>query len=132
MLCRVQSRPITMTVSTCTGIQFYSHTYAHRRKKCVVNVQNCNDELCFLYSILAHIHRVEPERNPSHVRHYRPHLSELDTTGLTFPLPVKDVAKFERLNKDIAVNVMTFDERQPIPSMSRPTDGENTSSTCCY
>jgi len=69
---------------------------------------------------LAHIHRVEPERNPSRVCHYRPHLSELDTTGLTFPLPVKDVAKFERLNTDIAVNVMTFDECQPIPLYVTP------------
>jgi len=89
-------------------------------KKCVVNVQNLNDELCFLYSILAHMYRVEHERNPSHVRHYRPHLSELDTTGLTFPLAAKDVAKFERLNEDIPVNVITFDERQPIPLYVTP------------
>jgi len=86
-------------------------------KKCVVNVKNCNDELYFLYSILAHIHRVKLKQNQSRVWHHRPHRSELDTTGLTFPLPVKDVAKFERLNEDITVNVMTFDE--------------NTSSTCC-
>jgi len=82
------------------------HTNAttHRSKTCVVNVQNRNDELCFLYSILAHIHRVESERNPSRVCHY---LAELVTTGLKFPLPVSDVAKFERLNEDIAVNVVT-------------------------
>jgi len=36
-------------------------------KKCVVNVQNRNDELCFLYSILVHIHRVEPKQNQSRV-----------------------------------------------------------------
>jgi len=69
-------------------------------KKCVVNVQNGDDQLCFLYSILAHIHRVESERNPSSVCNYRPFLSELVTTGLTFPLAVMDVAKFERLNED--------------------------------
>jgi len=55
-------------------------------KTCVVNVQNRNDELCFLYSILAHIHRVESERNPSRVCHNRPHLAELVTTCLKFPL----------------------------------------------
>jgi len=77
-------------------------------------VQNRNDELCFLYSILAHIQRVESDRNPSRVCHYRPHLAELVTTGLKFPLPVSDVAKFERLKENIAVNVVTFDESQPI------------------
>jgi len=87
-------------------------------KKCVVNVQNRDDQLCFLYSILAHIHHVE--RNASRVCHYRPFLSELDTTGLSFPLAVKDVAKFERLNEDVAVNDMSFDERQPIPLYVTP------------
>jgi len=100
-------------------------------KKCVVNVQNRNDELCFLYSILAHIHRVEPKQNQSRVCHYRPHLSELDTTGLTFPLPVSDVVNFERLNEDIAVNVITFDERQPILLYVTPHRRRNTSSICC-
>ena len=89
-------------------------------KKCVVNVQNRDDHLSFLYSILAHIHRVESKQNPSCAYHYRPVLSELVTTGLSFPLAVKDVAKFERLNEDIAVNVMTFDERQPIPLYVTP------------
>jgi len=93
-------------------------------KKCVVNVQNRNDELCFLYFILAHIHRVEPKQNQSRMCHYRPHLSELDTTGLTFPLPVSDVVKFERLNEDIAVNVITFDERQPILLYVTPQTAE--------
>ena len=77
-------------------------------------MQNRNDELCFLYSILAHIQRVESDRNPSRVCHYRPHLAELVTTGLKFPLPVSDVAKFERLKENIAVNVVTFVESQPI------------------
>jgi len=99
----------------------FSPTPTHiAAKKCVVNVQNRNDELCFLYSILAHIHRVESKQNPSCTYHYRPHLSELVTTGLSFPLAVKDVAKFERLNEDIAVNVMTFDGRQPIPLYVTP------------
>jgi len=82
-------------------------------------VQNRNDQLCF-YSILAHIHHVESDRNPSRVCHYRHFLPERVTTGLTFTLAVKDVAKFERLNEDVAVNVMTFDERQPIPLYVKP------------
>jgi len=37
-----------------------------------------------------------------------------------FPLAVKDVKKFEKLNEDIAVSVLTFDERQPIPLYVTP------------
>ena len=88
-------------------------------KKCVVSVQNRDDQLCFLYLILARIHRVEHERNPSRVCHYRPFPYELVSTGLSFPLAVKDVAQFERLNGD-GINVMTFDERQPIPLYVTP------------
>lgn len=58
-------------------------------KKAIINVQNVDDELCFLYSILASLHPVAHESNPSRVHHYKPHLSELNTTGLSFPLPVK-------------------------------------------
>jgi len=89
-------------------------------KKAVVNVQNYNDELCFLYSILAALHPVQHRQNLSRVSHYKPYLSELDVTGLSFPLSVRDVSKFESLNADIAVNVMTFDERQPIPLYVSP------------
>jgi len=38
-------------------------------EKCVVNGQNRDDQLCFLYSIFAHIHRVESKQNPSCVYH---------------------------------------------------------------
>ena len=89
-------------------------------KKAVVNVQNYNDELCFLYSILAALHPVQHGQNPFRVSHYKPYQSELDTTGLSFPLSVRDVSKFESLNADIAVNVTTFDEQQPIPLYVSP------------
>ena len=87
-------------------------------KKAIVNVQNLGDELCFLYSVLAAIHPAA--RNPNCTYHYKPYLNQLDTSGLSFPLPVKDVPKFESLNADIAVSVMVFEDRELIPLYVSP------------
>jgi len=89
-------------------------------KKAIINVQNYDDELCFLWSILAAIHSVRSEQNPSRQYHYKRYLSELNVTGLSFPLPVKDVVKFEKLNPDIAVSVLAYEERELIPLYVSP------------
>src|SRR6202142_1074258 len=76
------------------------------KKHCVVNVRN-KDELCFLYSVAAALHpaKAHTER-PSK---YKPYLSELNITGLTFPLSVESIPKFEELNPDITIHVMAID-----------------------
>ena len=89
-------------------------------KQAIINVQNYDDHLCFLWSILAALYSVRHEQNPSRQYHYKPYLSKLNVTGLSFPLPVKDVAKFERLNPDIAVNVLVYEERELIPLYVSP------------
>jgi len=65
-----------------------------RNKKAIVNVQNRTDNLCFLH--------------------------ELNATGLSFPMSVRDVPKFENLNPDISVSVLVFEERQLIPLYLSP------------
>ena len=86
------------------------------KKKAIVNVKNLDDNLCFLWSVLAGIHPVE--RNPDRFSHYRPYLNELNTKGLSFPLKVRDVPKFENQNLNIAVNVLILEDRQLIPLYS--------------
>ena len=63
------------------------------RQGCVINV-HAVDGKCFLYAILAHLHG---GNNSSfwpvdRVERYEPLLSELNTDGFSFPMPVKDVA----------------------------------------
>lgn len=84
-----------------------------RNKKAIVNVQNRSDNVCFLWSVLAGIHPVE--HNPHRLTLYKPHLHELNTTGLCFPMSVRDVSKFENLNPNISVSVLVYEERQLIP-----------------
>jgi len=57
---------------------------------------------------------------PSRTYHYSPYLYQLNTDGLSFPLPVKDVSKFENQNSDIAVSVGTCEDRQLIPLYISP------------
>ena len=90
------------------------------RKKAVLNIQNRNDNFCFLWSILAGIYPVDRKCNPHCLRHYKSHLHELNTTGLSFPMSVRDVPKFENLNSDISVSVLVFEDRQLIPLYLSP------------
>ena len=89
-------------------------------KKAIINVQNLNDEKCFLYSVLAALHPVDHKNNPSRTHHYRTYLNELNTDGLLFPLPVKDVPKFENQNSDISVSVLTYEDRELMPLYVSP------------
>ena len=88
------------------------------KKKATVNVKNFKDDLCFLWSILAGIHPAKDHVDRLH--HYKPYLNELNTTGLSFPLKVRDVPKFESQNSHLAVNVLVFEDRQLIPLYSSP------------
>ena len=86
------------------------------KKKATVNVKNFKDDLCFLWSILAGIHPAKDHVDCLY--HYKPYLNELNTTGLSFPLKVRDVPKFESQNTHLAVNVLVFEDRQLIPLYS--------------
>jgi len=54
--------------------------------------------------VLAALHPAE--RNPDRLSNYKPYENSLDISGLTFPLAVKDVPKFEKQNLTISVNVL--------------------------
>ena len=68
----------------------------------VVNVQNSDDDYCFVWSILAHLH---PARyHVYRIQNYARYASELNFDGLTFPLPIKDIPRFKRQNPDITIH----------------------------
>ena len=69
--------------------------------KSKVNIQN-NDNYCFLWSILAHKYKVDDHRE--RVSHHTNHLHELNQGDIRFPMKIKDMATFERLN-NLNINV---------------------------
>ena len=91
--------------------------------KAILNVYNHSDTLCFLRSILAAKHLAT--HNPSRIQHYPPHLHELVTSDLTFPLPVCDILKFENANADISVNVCGYKDGKLIPLYVTPRRHRN-------
>ena len=69
--------------------------------KSIINIQN-NDNYCFLWSILAHKYRVDNHRE--RVTHYENHFHELNQGDIQFPMKIKDIPMFERLN-NLNINV---------------------------
>jgi hypothetical protein len=80
-------------------------------KHAVINVNN-SDNKCFIWAILSALHPTN--KDPQRVTKYQQHENTLDTTGLTFPLAVSDVKKFEKLNKAISVNVFAYDDKTEV------------------
>ena len=73
-------------------------------KKAVVNMKNTKDDQCFLWCVLRALNPVErdKERIDSKLK------SKIDTMNMGdihYPVTLKDVSKFEKLNPDIAISV---------------------------
>ena len=81
------------------------------KSKSIVNIQN-NDNYCFLWSILAHKYKVDNHRE--RVSLYENHFHELNQGDIQFPMKLKDIPTFERLNNlninvfDLSANVKSF------------------------
>ena len=74
--------------------------------KSLLNVENNGDDLCFLWAVLASEHHLETV-HPNRKSFYKRFLSELDFRDLKFPMPLKDIPKFERSN-GMAINVFGY------------------------
>ena len=47
---------------------------------------------------------------PNRAYHYKKDLTNFNLDGLKFPLPVKQISKFEKQNSEFSVNVYALDE----------------------
>jgi hypothetical protein len=92
-------------------------------KRAVLNIQNRRDELCFLYSVLAHAHPVPAENNPQLPSKYEKYLPTLNYEGLQFPLAVQDVPRFERMNPNYSINILACDKKDFCPLYVSPHRG---------
>ncbi len=77
------------------------------KKEALVNVQN-KDSRCFLYALASALYP-SVNKNPQRPTQYEKHIHKFNTGHLKFPLAPKDIAKFEELNPDIAINVLHYD-----------------------
>ncbi|XP_053597646.1 uncharacterized protein LOC106693382 [Microplitis demolitor] len=98
---------LVVTMSKYTPLQGGTSTFVRlprdiQMKRAVLNIENF-DEYCFLWSVVAAIHLPNtghPERTSAY-----PHYSAvLEYTGIKFPMTLKQIPQFERLN-DLTINV---------------------------
>ena len=79
------------------------------RKKAIVSIRN-KDEKCFLWCVLRYLH--PRDRNDFRLTDLKQYENSLNTKGIAFPVGVKDISKFEKLNPDLpGINVFSVNER---------------------
>ncbi|CAH3174022.1 unnamed protein product, partial [Porites evermanni] len=77
-------------------------------KKAIVNIQN-KDEKCFIWCVLRYLQPKEiHEERLADLKKYE---FSLNTKGIDFPMKLKDISKFEKLNPSIpGINVFSVNE----------------------
>ena len=76
-------------------------------KKAVLNINN-RDNKCFLWSVLAALHPVNESKGPQRVHHYRQYENELNLNGISFPVDINQIEKFEKQN-NLSINVIGYE-----------------------
>ena len=81
-----------------------------RNKKAIINIENKNDNKCFLWSVLAGLYPVK--QNPERITKYKEyeHIFDKVLEGIEFPVKIQDIGKFENRVKNCSLNVYHYDE----------------------
>ena len=83
-----------------------------KNKKAIVNIQN-KDDKCFIWCILRYLY--PRKHNDSRIKDLKKYEFSLNTKGITFPMNVVDINKFEKLNPHLpGINVFYLDEKDRI------------------
>ncbi len=101
--------PIRGSLSTYVELPKFIKT-----TRAVINIKN-NDEYCFLWSIVCALHPAVSNRSSSVTSSY-PHFSQvknLNYEKFKFPMSLKDIPKFEEINK-MSINVYSYIEEKQV------------------
>ena len=109
-------------------IKLEMHTVAYKRlgggsyiklpkeianKKAVVNMENTNDEKCFLWSVLRALNPVKDNKARIDDK-LKSKINTVNMGDIHYPVTLQDVSKFEKLNPDIAISVYAYDENYSV------------------
>ena len=79
-------------------------------KKAIVNIQN-KDEKCFLWCILRYLY--PREDNDFRLKDLKKYEFSLNTEGINFPMKLKHISKFEKLNPSLpGINVFSVNDNK--------------------
>ena len=83
-----------------------------KNKKAIINMKN-KDDKCFIWSILRHLY--PKKKDPEYIGDLKVYEKTLNTKGLVFPMQLKDIYKFEKLNPSLpGINVFSYNENNNI------------------
>ena len=95
-----------------------------KNKKAIVNIKNNNDK-CFFWCILRYLH--PKETHEEKIKDLEKYEFSLNTKGITFPMKLKDISKFEKLNPELpGINVFSDDNMIIYPLRMADRDCKNT------
>ena len=93
-------------------------------KKAILNTQN-KDEKCFLWCILRYLY--PKELHEERIKDLKTYEFSLNTKGITFPMKLKDITKFEKLNPELpGINVFSEENMIIYPLRMAEKDCKNT------
>ena len=103
-----------------TAPRWVHHTFRHQdllKKRTVFNLQNPNDDMCFMWAALSAPHPVVTDDNVNRVFEYKIYVNTPDLSGLNLPMFVPPAITFERKKPTIMFNVYALpeDEQAIIP-----------------
>lgn len=87
-------------------------------KKACVNIKNTADNKCFVWSVLAALHPAAT--HVDRLSNYQRYESEINLSGLEFPMSLGKISKFEQLNPRLAINVLGLKGEDIIPLRASP------------
>ena len=81
-----------------------------KNKKAIVNIEN-KDEKCFLWCILRYLY--SKERDEERISDLKKYEFSLNTKGISFPMKLKHISKFEKLNPFLpGINVFSVNDNK--------------------
>ena len=89
----------------------------------LINIKN-EDQKCFTYCLLYHLHQNKIKSNPQRVSIYKQYENTVDFTGINFPVSIKDIPKIEKMN-NIAINVFGYENKTTFPVFISDSQTEN-------
>ncbi|XP_050420213.1 uncharacterized protein LOC126833111 [Adelges cooleyi] len=90
------------------------------RKSAVLNIAN-TDDACFFWAIVAHIHPAPAGVDPTRTTSYPPYNRILQTRGISMPVALKSILKFETDN-EISVNVYAWEDNKIVGPLYYTTE----------
>lgn len=98
--------------SPISGGTFFELPKFIQNKKAVINIQS-DDEYCFLWAITAALHPATS--NVCRTSSYPDPKTLLKFQGIHFPIKIKDIKKFEKMN-NLAINVYSLEKKEVVPA----------------